>query len=652
MYEENSLIGKVLNDRYEILEVVGTGGMATVYKAECKLLNRYVAVKVLKDSFRYDLELKDRFNKEAQAAAKLSHNNIVSIFDVGEIDGLSYIVMELIEGITLKEYITQNKPIDWKIARNIGMQIGLALEHAHANGIIHRDIKPHNILITKDNTIKVADFGIASAVSSETLVAGKNDAPMGSVHYISPEQARGGFVTETTDIYALGVIMYEMVTGELPFDGQNPVSIAVMKIEQEPVNCKVINLDIPHSVAEVIMRAIAKDTAMRYQTAQEFLIALKRLGTPSGAVSTGGAMKRNVVEEKKTEEPIRDSKETEAKEDRISRRKKTDKTLLTVVLSMLAVIVLIGGTLAWFIFGGGNAKEIKVPNLVGSSLADAQIKAENENFKIEFEYDFSDEVEKDHVIKQSPGAETFIKDKPENKIITVTISKGKKEKTVELEDVVGKPYDEAKKILVDLGLEVEKVEKEDEEAEGKNGDVLKQSPKAGEEVNEGSTVTLYVLKKEERALIPNVLGMSKEDAEVKLVEAGFKLGSVSKEESEKPVGEVLKQTPKAESESPAGTYVDIVVSSGKATEQTPPTEDNPPAQPEPEPEVKTLTISFPESANDVIQVKVVANGKEIYNKQHNKSEQKVDIPVKAKRDVTIQVYLDGEKVVEKVVEFN
>lgn len=649
MYEENSLIGKVLNDRYEILEVVGSGGMATVYKAECKLLNRYVAVKVLKDSFRYDLELKDRFNKEAQAAAKLSHNNIVSIFDVGEIDGLSYIVMELIEGITLKEYITQNKPIDWKIARNIGMQIGLALEQAHANGIIHRDIKPHNILITKDNTIKVADFGIASAVSSETLVAGKNDAPMGSVHYISPEQARGGYVTETTDIYALGVIMYEMVTGELPFDGQNPVSIAVMKIEQDPVNCKVINLDIPHSVAEVIMRAIARDPAMRYQSAQEFLIALKRLGTPSTGVAGGASTSRIQREEKKVEEPIKKPvKENDNKDEKFARRKKTDKTLLTVILSMLAVIVLIGGGLSWFIFGGGTAKEVKVPNLVGSSLADAQIKAGN--FRLEFEYDFSDEVEKDHIIKQSPGAETFIKDKPENKVIVVTISKGKKEKTLELEDVVGKPYDEAKKILEDLGLEVEKVEKEDEDADGKNGDVLKQSPKAGEEVNEGSTVTLYVLKQEERALIPNVLGMSKEDAEVKLVEEGFKLGSVSKEESDKPVGEVLKQTPKADSESPAGTYVDIVVSSGKAAEQTQP-EDTPPAV-EPEPEVKTLTISFPESANDVIQVKVVANGKEIYNKQHNKSEQKVDIPVKAKRDVTIQVYLDNEKVVEKVVEFN
>ncbi len=651
MYEENSLIGKVLNDRYEILEVVGTGGMATVYKAECKLLNRYVAVKVLKDSFRYDLELKDRFNKEAQAAAKLSHNNIVSIFDVGEIDGLSYIVMELIEGVTLKEYITQNKPIDWKIARNIGMQIGLALEHAHANGIIHRDIKPHNILITKDNTIKVADFGIASAVSSETMVAGKTDAAMGSVHYISPEQARGGYVTETTDIYALGVIMYEMVTGELPFDGQNPVSIAVMKNEQEPVNCKVINLDIPHSVAEVIMRAIAKDTAMRYQTAQEFLIALKRLGTPGASLAGSGISGRTATEDKKPEQTVKEiEKEPITREDRASRRKKTDKTLLTVVLSMLAVIIIGVGTVFYFMSCSGNAKEIKVPNLVGSSLADAQIKAGN--FRLEFEYDFNDEVEKDHVIKQSPGAETYIKDKPENKVIVVTISKGKKEKTLELEDVVGKSYDEAKKILVDLGLEVEKIEKEDEEAEGKNGDVIKQSPKAGEEVNEGSTVTLYVLKKEERAMIPNVLGMSKEDAEVKLVEEGFKLGSVSKEESDKPVGEVLKQTPKAESESPAGTYVDIVVSSGKATEQTPSGEENPPAVTEPEPEVKTLTISFPESANDVIQVKVVANGKEIYNKQHNKSEQKVDIPVKAKRDVTIQVYLDNEKVVEKVVEFN
>ena len=368
MYEENSLVGKVLNDRYEILEIVGSGGMATVYKAECKLLNRYVAVKVLKDSLRYDLDLKEKFNKEAQAAAKLSHNNIVSIFDVGEIDGLNYIVMEYIDGITLKEYISKNKPIHWKIARNIAIQIGLALEHAHANGIIHRDIKPHNILITKDNVIKVADFGIASAVSSETVVAGKSDGAMGSVHYISPEQARGGYVTETTDIYSLGVIMYEMVTGQLPFDGDNAVSIAMKKLEHEPINCKVINLDIPQDMAEIIMRAIAREPAARFQSVQEMLVALKRLGTQP---AQGGAV---IHDREERQEMIKKKKEK-------SEKTANNRMIRNIIISMIAVIALFAvGTYA---FLNWNAPEVQVPELLDKTLEEAIALADEHGLKID-----------------------------------------------------------------------------------------------------------------------------------------------------------------------------------------------------------------------------------------------------------------------------
>ncbi len=639
--EENTLVGKILNERYEILEVVGSGGMATVYKAECKLLNRYVAVKVLKDSLRYDVDLKEKFNREAQAAAKLSHNNIVSIFDVGEIDGLNYIVMELIEGITLKEYITQNKPIHWKIARNIAIQIGMALEHAHANGIIHRDIKPHNILVTKDNVIKVADFGIASAVSSETVVAGKTDgAAMGSVHYISPEQARGGYITETTDIYSLGVIMYEMVTGQLPFDGDNPVSIAMMKLEQEPVNCKVVNLDVPADMAEIIMRALMKDPAQRYSTVQEMIVALRKLGTQSTAQ---GTVIRTTEER---QEIIKKKKEK-------SEKTTNNKMIMNIIISMLVVIGLVGAGTALYL-NGWNVKEVQVPDLLDKTLEEAIEIAEREGLKIDekkIEYELSEEFEEGKIIEQKPGANTFVK---KNKKITIVISKGKTEGNIEVISFVGMQYEEAVKKIEEMGLTATKLEKEDLSAE--LGEVVAQSPEKGEKVSENAVITLYVcIKPEEHKEIPGVIGMTKAQAEATLKAAGFSLGNVKKENSDKPVGEIIDQDPTAGSESPSGTYVNIVVSSGKKEETTPP-ENNPttPSNGEEEvkPQIKTITIPLPEDGDDIIHVRVLANGKEFYNQKHQRSEGKVDVRVQAKKDTNIQVYFGDALVVEKVIEFN
>lgn len=663
MYEENSLVGKVLNDRYEILEIVGSGGMATVYKAECKLLNRYVAVKVLKDSLRYDLDLKEKFNKEAQAAAKLSHNNIVSIFDVGEIDGLNYIVMEYIDGITLKEYISKNKPIHWKIARNIAIQIGLALEHAHANGIIHRDIKPHNILITKDNVIKVADFGIASAVSSETVVAGKSDGAMGSVHYISPEQARGGYVTETTDIYSLGVIMYEMVTGQLPFDGDNAVSIAMKKLEHEPINCKVINLDIPQDMAEIIMRAIAREPAARFQSVQEMLVALKRLGTQP---AQGGAV---IHDREERQEMIKKKKEK-------SEKTANNRMIRNIIISMIAVIALFAvGTYA---FLNWNAPEVQVPELLDKTLEEAIALADERGLKIDekhIKYELSDEFEEGKIMEQKPGANQYVK---KNKKITLVISKGATEGDIEVISVLGEQYTDAVKKLEALGLKVKKLDREDADAE--IGEVVAQSPKKGVKVTENTVVELYVCTshpEDSHEQVPGVIGMTKSQAESALKKQGFALGNVKKESSDKPEGEIIRQEPTAGSESPKGTYVNIVISSGKSDTQTEtpttskePTTNNSTTQPstntqtpssnsnsensgdDVQPQTKTITIPLPEDGDDTIQVRVLANGKEIYNKKHQKSDGKVDIPVKSKKDANIQVYFGDKLVVEKVVEFN
>ena len=273
-----NLIGKMLNNRYEILEKIGNGGMATVYKAKCHVLNRYVAVKVLRDEFTTDSEFIKKFNTEAQSAASLTHPNIVSIYDVCNEDNLYYIVMELIQGKTLKEIIVEDGMLSWKWSVNIAMQIASALEMAHKHNIIHRDIKPHNIIITEDGIAKVTDFGIAKAVSNSTITA--FGTTIGSVHYFSPEHARGGFTDAKSDLYSLGVVMYEMLTGRVPFDADTPVSVALKQVQEEPIDPLKYNSNIPISVDKIILKAMQKDPNLRYQNATQMLedlsLALKK----------------------------------------------------------------------------------------------------------------------------------------------------------------------------------------------------------------------------------------------------------------------------------------------------------------------------------------------------------------------------------------
>jgi serine/threonine protein kinase len=266
--------GLILGNRYELLEKIGGGGMAVVYKARCRLLNRFVAVKILRDEFTDDEEFVKRFRVEAQAAASLSHPNIVSIFDVGHENNIHYIVMEYIDGITLKEYITRNGVLMWKDAAGVAIQICSAIEHAHKNHIIHRDIKPHNILLTREGIAKVTDFGIARAVSSSTITM--VGSTIGSVHYFSPEQARGGFTDEKSDLYSLGITIYEMVTGRVPFDGESPVAVALKHIQNKAERPVDINPDIPRGINDIVMKSIRKDQSQRYQSASELLADLQK----------------------------------------------------------------------------------------------------------------------------------------------------------------------------------------------------------------------------------------------------------------------------------------------------------------------------------------------------------------------------------------
>ena len=266
------MIGTLLSGRYEILELIGTGGMANVYKARCTYLNRYVAIKVLKDEFKNDEDFLKRFNIESQAAAGLSHTNIVSVYDIGNENDMHFIVMEYVEGKTLKEYLAQNGALPWDKAVDFAIQIASALQHAHRKGIVHRDIKPQNIIVTKDETLKVTDFGIARAVSTFTMKV--EDGAMGTVHYCSPEQARGGYTDEKSDVYSLGIVMYEMLTGKLPFESDNSVSVALKHMQEEAVAPSEIVPEIPTGVEEIVIKAMAKNQNDRFQTAGEMLIEL------------------------------------------------------------------------------------------------------------------------------------------------------------------------------------------------------------------------------------------------------------------------------------------------------------------------------------------------------------------------------------------
>ena len=648
----DNLIGKVINERYELLEVVGSGGMATVYKAQDRLLNRFVAVKILKESLKYDSEITDKFSTEAKAAASLSHNNIVSVYDVGTSDGLNYIVMEFIDGETLKEYINRNKPIKWQTACEITIQIANALTAAHENGIIHRDIKPHNILITKDGTAKVADFGIAKAVSSDTVVAG--GSALGSVHYISPEQARGGFVDTASDLYSLGVVLYEMLTGSLPFDGDNAVSIALKKLEEEPLSPKVINLDIPQTLDTIVMKSISKEQHIRYKKAEEFAADLKSLLNEDSM---------HIISPRRAEE------DDESK--RYGKGRKNNKKSVFIPIIATFVLVVVIAVVTFFAMNSGK-KEYIVPDLLGKTLEEALTMIEGTEFTIDEDgivYEVSEDEDEGKIINQNPGANQSVK---KNKKIQLTISSGATEGNIPVPNVLGSDYAEAKEQLEAKGLKCQMIEEESSEFELNK--VISQSPKYGTKVTEGYTVILHVCTKvieseEKNVEVPNLKGMTRADAEKALTAKGLVIGNTKKQLSNITPGQVISQEPEEGTAVAKGSAVSIIISEQSQTDSTAaPTNSQAPSTASPNSQSprpdntnsgggtgvkrKTLTINIPDSANDTVNVRVIANGKEIHNASHAKSEGKIDIPVESSTNAEVEVYMDGELVVRKIIEFN
>lgn len=633
MNSEN-LVGKILGNRYEILQIIGTGGMATVYKARCRLLNRFVAVKVLKAEFKDDPEIVKKFNTESQAVASLSHNNIVSVFDVGNDNGLNYIVMEYVDGITLKEYIAKEGKLSWEEACKFAGQIAMALESAHNQNIIHRDIKPHNILMTHDYILKVTDFGIARAVSGETLVAGSS--ALGSVHYISPEQARGGYTDARSDLYSLGIVLYEMLSGTLPFDGDNPVAVALMHLNNEPVDIRKVAPDVPEAVAEIVMKAISKEQNLRYQTARDIIVDLKSALAMEKTTDNSDMGNTRKIVLPKDDIQKKTNKKVKSAED-----KRDDKFAVILAVATVVLIALIAGGTFLFLNMGGHEKT--VPDLLNKTLEEAQLVAAKSNFKIDENVTFeeSDTVENGRIIKQDPGANQSVK----KDIISVVISSGKAQGNLEIPDVINVDYKDAVSKLISQGFGY-KIEEQENSTVQENY-VIRQSPSAGTKVSKGTEVTLYIskAKQSENSIVPKVIGLTEEKA-VQLLEQNELKVNVTKQNSEQDEGKVISQSPSSGSEAAKNSTVTIVVSQKQATPQ-------PTAEPTPEvtKQTKTLTLSLP-TDREKVNVKVIANNKTIYNKTHETSEVAVNIPVSATKDTTVQVYFDNELVSERVVKFN
>ena len=528
----DKFVGKRLDGRYEIREIIGVGGMAVVYKAYDSIEDRIVAVKILKEEFASNEEFQRRFKNESKAIAVLSHPNIVKVYDVSFGDLIQYIVMEYIDGITLKEYIENNGGLTWNDAVTFTIQILRGLQHAHDKGIVHRDVKPQNIIVLADKTIKVTDFGIARFARKESQTI--TDKAIGSVHYISPEQAKGEFTDEKADIYSLGVIMYEMLTGALPFEAESAVSVAIMQLQTEPKLPTHINPLIPLGLEQITMKAMQKDTQNRYKSAAEMLRDLEQFKRDPSTVFHNSYFVDNSPT-KPVDNLFYDSDDNAA--DDQEENENSNKVPVTAILTGVAVafivaIVVLGIWLAPFLFGS-SGEEFECPDFFGmkkSQLADYE-----EKYQLKFSYEYGSpdaalatEIETGEIYKQTPPAGTKVK---KDSLITVTICNGELE-IVNLPDVKNMPATSAKYALEFEGFEVILVEEYNDETP--EGNVIRTDPAYGSKLPPNAQVKVFVSmgNAKEPMRIPDVTRNELEEAKRLIKEAGFIVGEITEVDSE------------------------------------------------------------------------------------------------------------------------
>ena len=656
--------------------------MATVYKARDTILNRYVAVKVLRDEFTTDEEFIKRFNTEAQSAARLTHPNIVSVFDVGQEYNIYYIVMELIQGKTLKQIISEEGALPWKWTVNIAIQICSALEMAHRNGIVHRDIKPHNIIITEDGIAKVTDFGIAKAVSNSTITA--FGTTIGSVHYFSPEHARGGYTDAKSDIYSLGVVMYEMITGKVPFDADTPVSVALKHMQEEPVEPMQLNSRVPEAVNKIILKAMRKDASERYSSATEMMKDLSlALKNPSGNfveqknntsqfTKVIPTISENIVSEDKYKSKSSSNSRNEGTRRTKEMPKKTglakyleeNPKMKPVVYAGIGIAILI---IAALIFWGSwkltskllgiesNTSVqtgISLPGVTSISVDEAKKKLEEQGIKYEIEEVYSDDVEQGKVISQKPEAGTNY-DVNKNSPVKLTVSKGIKK--VLVPKVIGMTSEEAVEELQKYELEID--ERKEESQTVQEGIVIRQEVQEGTEITAGSKITVYVSSGPKKVTVTDIVGKDEEEAKKILTEGLLEVDVKYSEDTSKSNGIVLKQSIDGGTVVEEGSKITITVNkiqenvqgtinihvkslatkllADDTANETTETTENSGENKDKEKEKNNDTKN-----SQSVNIRVMVGNDKIYEKSVPSNTEKLNVTFESKGNVTIKVYIN------------
>ena len=571
-------IGKRLDGRYEIHELLGVGGMAYVYKAYDNIEKRWVAIKILKEELAGNSDFLRRFRNESKAIAVLSHPNIVKVYDVSFGDRIQYIVMEYIDGITLKQYIEQQGEIKWREALYFTVQILRALQHAHEKGIIHRDIKPQNIMLLEDGTIKVTDFGIARFSQAETQTM--TDKAIGSVHYIAPEQARGGYINDKADIYSVGVMLYEMLTGQLPFVADNAVSVAIMQMQAEPTPPSRINPSIPKGLEEITMHAMEKNPAQRFPSAADMLEDVERFRrNPEIVFHYGEQVDRayagtstdiyGSVQQNAAPQKYNDNYEYEEEYVRSQNSARASNIIKGIVAAVIVVALVAGGIFGWRYLQNlttstnKTSDEIILPKFVGMIYA-SDIEGNSEYADLTFEITYGNVHSKQpgEVLRQTPAAGMTVK---KGKTVSLTVN-GEAEQVV-VEDVKGYKQQDAYDALKALNLSPKMQAVADDDTAV--GYVVKTDPAAGSTVSTGTTVTIYVSSgpSKESAVIPNIVGYQYSTAKEELEAAGFVVTAEYDDESDKDENTVLSVSPNEGEKAKKGSVVTVTVSSGKGAQK-------------------------------------------------------------------------------------
>ena len=655
---------KILGNRYELMDKIGEGGMANVYTARCQILNRIVAVKILKDEFSTDEEFVNKFRNEAQAAASLNHPNIINVFDVGHDDGISYIVMEYVEGINLKELIKKEGALQESRAINIVKQIALALSEAHNKKIIHRDIKPHNIMMNKDNMVKVGDFGIAKAVNSSTITS--VGAVMGSVHYFSPEQARGGYMDERSDIYSLGIVLYELLTGNVPFSGDTPVNVALKHIHSKVELSEDMISKISPATQNILTKMTQRNVDKRYKNVEQLIADIisleqnkpvnnfsereedfetKRILFGQQEIDIPDDYDDDYDDEEDSEEIKMNANKKKKSTSKSKNKRSKSMVILTIVAALIASLVFLvtvflftgGDILPTNIFGFLGSNKIETPSLLGKSLDEATVEAEGLGLKVEkISEEPNSKYEEGTISKQDPieGIKVV-----SGETIKVVISKSVA-KTAIVPKVEGIPLNEALELLQENNLQ-ETVEYEFTDAI--EDIVLSQSPSSGTEMEQRSIVKLKVSRGPEEILeeVPSLVGKTLEDAKKSI--GNFNVGEVSyNEDKSKKEGIVLSQIPKANTQAKKASEINLVINKIEKEEQ-------------PQTIKTSMAIMLPEKESVALQIKDLSTGAIVYNQTIKPADINgiliVDIIGKNGETKDYEIYIDGQYYTTQQVAF-